>query len=163
MKSWYLLHTKSRFEFIARNNLTYQRYENYLPLSYSDPRSGKNNREIEPMFPRYMFLRLDDEHDDWSMIKSTKGVQSLVRFGDIPAHVPDKLIAEIKRREDDNGVHRLYREYQPGDHVRFAAGPYKYYEGIIEGLTGKDRVKLLLLAVSRISIDVKMRDIEPVK
>ena len=48
------------------------------------------------MFPRYLFIQLDRENDNWMPIRSTIGVQNLVQFGGIAARVPDNLISDLR-------------------------------------------------------------------
>ncbi len=55
----------------------------------------------EPLFPRYLFIRLGQGHADqsWDPIRSTKGVSQLVRFGVSPAKVHDDLIDQLRATE----------------------------------------------------------------
>ena len=146
MKSWYLIHTKPRQEQIAKENLLRQGYEIYLPLApVRRRRKKKITQVIEPMFPRYLFIQLSDQTDDWRPIRSTLGVSVLVKFGEVPAKIPVTLIQELRSREDESGVQVLEQKtLSKGDHVRIAEGPLEGYAGIYQCKTGKDRVMLLL-------------------
>jgi hypothetical protein len=82
--NWYLVHTKPRQEEIALANLERQGYECYLPqMRIERVRRRKAEVTTEPMFPRYLFIRLDssDQGKSWSPIRSTLGVSQLVHFG----------------------------------------------------------------------------------
>jgi transcriptional antiterminator RfaH len=68
---------------------------------------GRYRSLVEPMFPRYLFIQLDDEGDDWGPIRSTIGVANMVRFGMMPARVPDGLVQLLRGREDEQGVQSL--------------------------------------------------------
>lgn len=148
---WYLLYTKPRAETVARTNLERQGYGVYLPL-VRQPRKrlGRRVSVIGPLFPRYLFIRLDTETDNWAPIRSTLGVVSVVRFGQLPAAVPDPLIADLRRREDEEGVQVLPAErYERGARVRITSGSLTGYEAIFLGRTGKDRVQVLLEVLGR--------------
>jgi transcriptional antiterminator RfaH len=115
------------------------------------------------MFPRYLFVHLSDETDNWGPIRSTIGVANLVRFGMQAARVPDSLIEIMNAREQD-GVQALAPpDFKPGDQVRIVEGVMAGYEALFQARTGKERVVLLLqLAQDRTArIQVSANDIEP--
>lgn len=58
--AWYLIHTKPRQEALALTNLSRQGFECYMPmLRLQKIRQRKTAMVAEPMFPRYLFIRLD--------------------------------------------------------------------------------------------------------
>lgn len=109
-----------------------------------------------------MFIHLSDATDDWRPIRSTIGVSKMVRFGDVPAVIPDRLIAELHRREDVDGIQILPDlELQRGARVRIAEGLLEGYEGIFQCRTSKERVLLLLdIAQKSIKIEIESDQIE---
>jgi transcriptional antiterminator RfaH len=164
MKCWYLIQTKTCQERLARENLERQGYTIYLPFAeIRRRRRGKTIRVIDPMFPRYLFIYLSDETDDWRPIRSTLGVTTLVRFGQVLAKVPGNLIASLRDRENDQGIQIIETpDYQSGDKVRIAEGPMEGYEGIFQCKTGKERVTVLLqIAEKAVSIQLSPEQIEP--
>ena len=164
MKSWYLIHSKPRQERIAGGNLERQGYAIYLPMtSARRRRRGRAIHVIEPMFPRYLFIHLSDQSDDWGPIRSTIGVSKLVHFGQVPALVPDTLITNLREREDGEGIQIIpSREFQEGDKVRIAEGPFEGYEAIFHSKTARDRVILLLeIAENYARLTVNQTVIEP--
>jgi transcriptional antiterminator RfaH len=165
VKSWYLIHSKPHQERIARDQLERQGYETYLPFaSVRRRRKGRSIRVIDPMFPRYLFIHLSNDTDDWRPIRSTIGVSTLVRFGNMPAQIPDRLIAELHMREDADGIQMLPDpEYRKGDRLRIAEGPLEGYEGIFQSQTGKERVLLLLeIAHQSVKIEIKPDQLESI-
>jgi transcriptional antiterminator RfaH len=116
------------------------------------------------MFPRYLFIQLNDQTDDWGPVRSTIGVSSLVRFGMQPARVPDDLVDTLKSREDQEGIQLVEpREPEHGDRVRIVEGVMAGYEAIFEARTSKERVSLLLkIANTTARVKVSRHDIEPV-
>lgn len=164
MKAWYLVYSKPQQERLALENLERQGYASYLPLIRNRRRrNGRFVSLVEPMFPRYLFVHLSDETDNWSPIRSTIGVANMVRFGMRAARVPDSLI-ETMRERDENGIQPLtLPELKPGDHVRIVEGIMAGYEAIFQAKTGKERVVLLLqLAQDRTArVQVNVNDIEP--
>jgi transcriptional antiterminator RfaH len=89
---WYLVHTKPRQEKSALDNLHRQGYQCYLPTMPSEKlRQGLLIVADEPLFPRYLFIRLGlgDSVRSWAPICSTKGVRRLVSFVIEPARFDD--------------------------------------------------------------------------
>jgi len=146
VKKWYLVYAKPRQEQVARTNLERQGYETYLPLSRETRRRrGKAAEIIAPLFPRYLFIHLDSQTDDWGPIRSTLGVVSLVRFAHQPAQVPDDLVATLRVREDPEGLVAVPRDvFKRGGRVRITDGSFMGYEGIFLVPTGRGRVVILL-------------------
>ena len=150
-KRWYLIYSKPRQERIAQMHLERQGYETYLPMIRTPRRRlGKRIIRIEPMFPRYLFIRLDKVSDNWAPIRSTIGVANLVRFSVEPAPVPDDLITALKQRDDHLGIQDLpLNEFAPGQAVRIEEGPLVGYEGIYLAKTSGQRVMVLLDVVGK--------------
>lgn len=145
-RNWYLVYAKPRQERVAQVNLERQRYTVYLPLARQvRRRNGRTISTVAPLFPRYLFVRLDREIDSWAPIRSTLGVISLVRFGQLPSPVPDALIEYLRSREDEEGLHALSpAEYERGARIRITTGGLTGYEGIFVAPTSRQRVLVLL-------------------
>lgn len=148
---WYLVYCKPRQESTAQRHLTRQGYTTYLPLMRERRRRlARRVAVVAPMFPRYLFIRLNRETDNWAPIRSTIGVVSVVRFGQAAAAVPDDLIALFRQREDAEGIQQLpAEEFRQGTKVRITDGGFAGYEGIFLAHSGRDRVTVLLEVLGR--------------
>ncbi len=149
---WYVVHTKPRREAVAADNLQRQGYTVYLPrLQRRKYRRTRWVDIIEPLFPRYLFIRLTLNADNIAPLRSTRGVSALVRFGDAPAPVPEAFIASLKQTEDPQlGCHR-HREtpLKAGAKATIVQGPFAGVTGIVERVSGDERVYLLLDMLGR--------------
>lgn len=163
-RAWYLIYSKPKQERQAREQLTRQGYETFLPLMRCKKRRQNRRIEvIEPLFPRYLFIHLSTTHDNWSPIRSTVGVSDMVRFGGEPARVPEPLIAFLHEQMDENGV-RDMRPAPPavGERVRIDSGTFAGFEGILTARTGRDRVILLLeIAGGGARVELDADSLEP--
>jgi len=132
-------------------NLERQGYESYLPLiKRHRRRQGRRVVQVEPMFPRYLFICLDTQTDNWAPIRSTRGVNRLVRFGLDPAVVPMDLLEILKARENEEGVQNVSPvDFRHGDRVRISEGPLMGYEGIFLAKSSQERVTILLNVVNK--------------
>jgi transcriptional antiterminator RfaH len=148
---WYVVHTKTRQEMIALENLERQGYCCYLPqLKLKRPKARKMIVIEEPMFPRYLFIGADAlfSKKGASFIRSTKGVHELVRFGSEPAQIRFELLQGIFDREQ--AQHSSPKEpFQTGDCVRVIDGPLAGLESIYQAQTGDERSMILLNLLSR--------------
>lgn len=164
MKNWYLIHTKPKQESIAKENLEKQDYPVYLPMAIiRRKRKGKSVRVIEAMFPRYLFINLSEQTDDWGPIRSTIGVSSLIRFGLEPAKIPQLLIDALIERETPEGIHELpVKDFEQGQKVVISEGPFEGYEALFATHESNERVSLLLkIAGQTAKIQLKQDIIEP--
>ena len=143
---WYLVHTKPRQEQCALENLERQGYECYLPV-FPKEKLRQNGVSItnEPLFPRYLFIRLGQGHADqsWTPIRCTKGVSQLVRFGVNPAKAQDALIERLRATETavQSNPERLFTL---GEHVRLTDGAFVGIEGVYQMTDGERRVMVLI-------------------
>jgi transcriptional antiterminator RfaH len=146
MGDWYAIHTKARQEYVAVENLERQSFEVFLPLiRQSRRRRGRWQTVTEPLFPGYLFSRLDLEADNIAPIRSTRGVTGLVRFGGLPCPVPVDVVEDLQNlQESEEGVICTATLFQQGDRVSICEGPLAGLEGIFLAASGKERVSLLL-------------------
>lgn len=144
-EAWYVVYTKPKMEEKAWWNLDQQHFRAYLPFVRTRRRKrGRYQTFTEPMFPRYLFIRLAAGTEDWSPIRSTLGVSRLVRFGTWPARVPDELIDLIAQRTEDGFCDLSPEPLKPGERVRVLEGPFAQYEGIFRTDRGEERAMILL-------------------
>lgn len=147
--AWYLVYAKPRQERIALEHLNRQGYEAYLPLLRTR-RHGREINKLVPMFPRYLFVNLTPEKDNFSPIRSTFGVSQLVRFGRDYAILPDDFIASLRGQSDEKGSIEVPEEaLVRGDPVEIFDGAMTGYGAIFSENIGKDRVALLLKIADR--------------
>jgi transcriptional antiterminator RfaH len=148
MRRWYLIHSKLGAEREAQLHLQRQQYQTYLPrLLQRVRRRGQLRMQVAPLFPRYLFLQLDEGRECLAPVRSTSGVADVVRFGGRFATVPDRIIEALRAREDpETGLHSLClpARLTPGTHVRIEAGAFAGLEGVFGRAEGGERVVVLL-------------------
>lgn len=148
MLRWYLIYTKPSGEALALTNLVRQHYLAYLPrILRSVRRAGRRYERVGALFPRYLFLRLNEGEQSLAPVRSTVGVAGIVRFGLRYTIVPDRLVHDLQARGDPvTGLHRLNigGPPRPGAPVRVRRGPFDGLEGVFERTAGADRVVVLL-------------------
>ena len=156
MNNWHLIYTKSHQEKVALDNLTRQNYQCYLPLINREKiLRGKKILSKEPMFPRYLFVRLShDGQQNWSPIRSTIGVSHLVNFGGLAASLDNETMDNLQQKIDNNS---LVRVFSKGDSIEIVNGPFKGLEAIFRSYSGEERAVLLLdFMAKHISVKVDL-------
>lgn len=142
---WFVLQSRPRQERRALENLRNQGFECLLPLYLRERlRRGKREQVEEPLFPRYLFVRLNEVTSNWYALRSTYGVTNIVRFGDIPAAVDDSIVQAFAGLQPTD-----CQLYQPGDKVYISSGPFVGLEAIYQQDDGEARVILLLDFMSK--------------
>jgi len=138
MKKWYLIKTKPRQENTAIINLENQAYTTYCPI-------GKINNKNVVLFPGYIFIHLDNQIENWSPVRSTKGVLNFVRFGLNFAQVPDNIIEFIKNNEltVEEKIKNL-NKFKKGEKVQITDGLFKNCVAIFKSYKPDDRLILLM-------------------
>jgi transcriptional antiterminator RfaH len=159
MLRWYLIQTKPSSEPVAELNLARQGYSVYFPRAIAPVRRAGRRRStrresIVALFPRYLFLQLDEGHQALTPVRSTTGVTDVVRFGSHYAIVPERVIGDLRARADGaTGLHRLAEqpELAAGMSVRITVGPFDGLEGVFDRADGADRVVVLLKLLGHIA------------
>jgi transcriptional antiterminator RfaH len=149
---WYVAQTHVHAESKAAAHLLRQGYDIYLPRYLKRRRHARRVENVPaPLFPRYLFVGFDPGTARWRSIQSTQGVSHLVCIGDEPALLPESVVAELRRREDDRGFIRFDQQpaYAPGDKVRVVDGVFGDSFGLFEGMADRDRVAILLDMLGR--------------
>jgi transcriptional antiterminator RfaH len=140
---WYLVHCKPRQDERALENLQRQGFPCYRPArSVERCREGRLYTAAETLFPGYLFIQLDRVNDNWYPIRSTRGVDQIVRFNHYPAPVCDEIVEGIRARLAALAPAEPY--LKPGERVRIMDGPFAQLEAIFLSNDGNQRVVLLL-------------------
>jgi len=151
--NWFAVVSKPRQEQIALENLQRQGFECFLPMAENPfQRYRKKNRKIvEPLFPRYLFLRAIAQFQNLAPVRSTQGVISMVRFGTELAVIPERIIKSIKQRiEPDTGLIKIQPvTIQTGDTVQLFDGPLTGLNGIVQEKNSKNRALILMEILGR--------------
>jgi transcriptional antiterminator RfaH len=150
-EQWFLIYTRPNQEKIAKINLENQGFETYLPIiDYST--SNKNKASSEVLFPRYLFIKFDQQKSYWGSIKSTKGVSHIIMFGDTLAIIKNEIIIWIQNKLNKN----QYLEsdidenaFKENDSVIINDGMLKGSEATFLSMSSKNRIRVLLNFINK--------------
>ena len=117
--------SKPRGEELAHQQLANQGFEVYLPMCpRTVRRRDRHLTEISPMFSCYLFVRPSHEEQGIASIRSTVGVQQLVRFGTEFAQAAESLVVDIQAMEARMRGGSEPLPFKAGDEVEITEGPF---------------------------------------
>jgi transcriptional antiterminator RfaH len=148
---WYAIHTHPKQEDRASCNLKVLGAP-IFNLKTREPRYNQYTNIptylTKPLFPRYIFAQFKID-DLYHKVRFTRGVSSVLSFGDGPTPIDEEIITIIQSYVGEDGFVRINEEIKPGDRVVVMDGPLKNFEGIFERvMKDADRIRILLEAVS---------------
>lgn len=147
---WYAIRIKVNREREVEKRLTDLNLEVFQPWMRARRRIGSKFHWVQvPLFPGYMFCRLD-------MVISGKaaryapGVKDFLTFGSRLAEVSEEIILGLRERCPGGVAQVDSVRANPGDKVRINEGPFSGLEAIFEEkLKGSERVAVLLDILGR--------------
>jgi transcriptional antiterminator RfaH len=151
MACWYVIRTHPKQEDRASDNLRVLG----VPIFNPKTRERRHNQFVimpnyvrKPLFPRYIFAQFKI-NDLYQKVRFTRGVNSVVSFGEGPTPIDEEIIKLIQSNIKEDGFVRIYDEISLGDKVIVKDGPLKNFTGIFEReMKDTDRVRILLETVS---------------
>jgi transcriptional antiterminator RfaH len=164
---WYAVQTKPRGEERARYWLG-QRVPAvtvFLPkVAYPRRRGVGRAMVVEPLFPSYLFVRMELDPRQWSAVRWTPGVKRIVTTGETPTPVPAEAMRLLLERYGEGDVLRWRPTWRGGETVYVVAGPFAGLVGILERPCGRrDRVRVLLkLLGAATPVELDVADVEVV-
>ncbi len=139
---WYAIQHKPAQGDRALENLQNQDARCFYPkVTVEKIQAGRRVTRLEPLFPGYLFINLEDSDPLWSKLRSTRGVLRVVAFGGRPMPVPEEVIEYIYEGltavEQQGGL-------RPGEKVHIQEGPFRGIEGVFQAYDGDERAIVLI-------------------
>ena len=148
-RRWYSVYSKPQKEKFAQFHLQSKGVEVFLPQLVM-PQASVRSRRVVPLFPSYLFVRIDVSSGESAYVVWSPGVRYLVSFNGVPASIDDHVIDYLKDRADSTGQIQASSNLKPGQKVRVTGGPFEGLEAMIEQPPdGRGRVKLLMNLLNR--------------
>ena len=160
---WYVARTQRYAEGVAAANLERQGFPTFCPLTRKSRRHARRFESVlAPLFPRYIFVRLDLTSDRWRSVRSTRGVAHMIMQGEKPQPVAPGVVEVLQQRTSADGSIDFTRRLEIGQSVRIAHGPFAELIGTLEHLDSAGRVRVLLSLLGRsVSVALKGQDLLP--
>jgi transcriptional antiterminator RfaH len=140
--TWYALQHKPAQGDRALQHLQNQDIACFYPkITVEKIKAGKRTKKLEPLFPGYLFVNLEQNDPMWAKLRSTRGVLRIVGFANKPAAISDDVIQHIKDSLDSvaeqGGI-------KPGQSVQLNEGPFEGISAIFQSYDGEERAIVLI-------------------
>lgn len=163
--SWVVASTHPHKEQVALDNLQRQGFRAYCPRVRRRIRHARRLQQVlRPLFPGYVFIRLDPETEQWRSIDSTLGIRNLVRFGDRPGTIPSEFVAglQVTEKEGAVAVPRARDCYDVGEKVRMREGPFEGLIATVLAVAESERITVLMDMLCRsVRVRVSLDEVVP--
>ena len=116
-----------------------------------------------PLFPGYIFVSTNSLNKTWHKINYTRGVKSIVSFGNNISPIDKNFVDDLKKTEVNGRICFFkIKKLRIGDSCKITGGIFKNYFCFINKMCPKDRVKVLLKFLGReINCMVSRNILEP--
>jgi transcription antitermination factor NusG len=160
---WFAVHSLPFRETYAEGNLKNQGFRTFMPKRHKTVRHARKLTTVEaPFFPRYLFVVLDLDRDQWRKVNGTFGVARLIMGGEQPRPVPYGVVETLTASADPRGILHFGEKLKIGSRVRLLAGPFAEQLAILEHLDELGRVRVLVEILGRqVSVSTAARDLHP--
>ncbi len=149
MRQWYVVYSKPRKEEFAEFILRQKGIEVFFPRLRL-PGSLRRRRQTVPLFPNYLFVKIQVFSEEYHYVTWSPGVNRLVSFNSIPVPLNTDVVAFLMDQSTDEGTITARSNLMSGQEVQINGGPFDGLIGIIQNPPdAKGRVKLLLNLLSR--------------
>ena len=156
MKYWLVATYKINESKRADSNLSNQNFEYYLPKI--KVKKADSNLKEEVLFPGYVFIKTRLE--DYSLIKYTKGIKKVVKFGKNIPRLTDNEINSIRSIEKLSNSEPITPKINIGQEAVVADGPFKGTLVKICSLPSKNRIEVFLTFLRSLrKINISKKDL----
>ncbi len=162
--SWYVLHTKSRFENVVHDGLSNKSIEVFLPkITVQSKRKDRKKMIRVPLFPGYVFVKSDLAPNNHLDIVKTVGAVKLVGNNIGPIPVPSETISSLKIMVASDQPVETGFTFSKGDRVLVVHGPFAGVTGVFDRYGGKGRIVVHIEALGQFAaVEVDVDDVEKV-
>ncbi|MBT3796542.1 MAG: UpxY family transcription antiterminator [Candidatus Marinimicrobia bacterium] len=140
---WIAIRSKPRSEKIVSIELSKKNIESFLPIVKKRQQWSDRKKWVDfPLFPSYLFAKI--ELKDSIYILNTRGVSTIVKFGDRVITIDEKVVNSIRLAlEGEYDLHPI-KFFTIGDRVSVIDGPMKGAVGIVETKHKNDENRLII-------------------
>ena len=144
-KSWIVARNKPNQDKIALINLERQNFEFFQPtFKTMSRRQNKFKESIKPVFPGYIFIAINLEENNWHKINNTRGISSIIVFGNEIPLIHCELIEALKHRFSLDSIPKEANPLEVGMNAEIKNGPFAQLAGKIARIDADQRIWILL-------------------
>jgi transcriptional antiterminator RfaH len=148
-RQWYTVYSKPQREEFAESQLRIKGLEVFLPKLLL-PNNGKKRKRIVPLFPNYLFTRINIHSAEYGYTIWSPGVKRIISFNGLPAPIDSDIVDYLMKQANTEGLIPARSNLRVGQEIRINGGLFDGLTGIIqEPPNAKGRVRVLLRLLNR--------------
>jgi transcription antitermination factor NusG len=153
---WFALRVKPNHEKSVATILREKRFKEFLPLYRSRRRWSDRVKDVDlPLFPGYLFCRLDLNLDNRMPLLTTPGFLYIVGSGKTPEPVDESEISAIQSIPLSGLPYSVWPSLVIGQKVRLEAGPLCGLEGVLTRIRNQHKIYVSVTLLQRsVSVEV---------
>jgi transcription antitermination factor NusG len=161
---WYAITTRSRHEKTAAAMLDALGVINFFPVSSELRQWSDRKRMVDfPLFPGYLFVRVNPGRESTLPILKTPGIVGFVGNQYGPSPIPDFEIDAVRRVLAEGTPCAPHPFLQEGDRVRVIRGALTGLKGTLVRAGSRTELVISIEMISRsVAVRVSREDVEPV-
>jgi transcription antitermination factor NusG len=141
MTYWAIAQVQPQRLAITKTLLDRAGYEVYAPRIRTRRQATVPGGLSSLLFPGYVFVRIVDGR--FYPVRYTPGVVRLLMAGECPAHMPDREIEGLRRREHRGFIWLPPKIPRIGARLRIVRGPFAGHLALFDCMVGADRLRVL--------------------
>jgi transcriptional antiterminator RfaH len=147
-QQWFVIYSKPQKEEVAQVSLKQKGVEVFFPRLLL-PRSSQKRKLVIPLFPNYLFVRINVETQYYSVLWAP-GVKNFVSFNNSPAPLDENIAECLLERADAAGIIAARSDLAVGQEVRIRGGSFEGLIGLLQNVPdAKGRVQVLMRILNR--------------
>jgi transcription antitermination factor NusG len=147
-ESWFALRVKLHREKTVANMVNNKGFEGFVPVYKSSRRWSDRVKALElPLFPGYVFCRLNPKHR--LRLMTIPGALYFAGNGKVPVPIDDAEIAAIQTAVHSGLPTEPYAFLEVGQRVRLEVGPLTGMEGVLVETATQQRLVVSLTLLKR--------------
>jgi transcription antitermination factor NusG len=146
--AWHVVYTNVNCEFRVVGGLKEKNFPVYLPSATVWRSHARRRQKVKrPLFSRYVLVGFDPAADHWlEPIKTTDGVEDLLRMDDRPIQIPRRAVDDLMARErfGEFDFTNPTLGLNPGDELKVIDGPFAGETVIYDRCSTKHKLEAFL-------------------
>ena len=158
------MQTRSRHEKRVAAMLQDKTIQAYLPLCTSRNQWSDRRKDVNtPLFPGYVFVRIDEDAQSRVQVLQTNGVVNFLGVRGVGVAIPNEEIETVQAILRKSIPVERHPFLQIGQRVRISGGSLEGLEGVLSAMPGPRRLVISIELIQRsVSIEVTGYDVQPI-
>ncbi len=173
-KKWYVIHTYSGHENKVKTNLEKAIHSAGLEDCFGqilvateefvEMKDGKRKTSKRKTFPSYVMVEMDLNDDTRHVVQNVPGVTRFIGSGQNAVALKENEVRRVLgQMEQTKSRPTPTVQFKVGDHVRVVDGPFSAFTGVVDEVSERGKVKVMVSIFGRATpVELDFLQVEPV-